>query len=602
MKKFINVIFIFISLSLFLVNCEDEHTEDIQDYFKSFKIEALSNPTKLSKDISGTIEGRKITLLLPESLDLGELIVSFEHQGDNVYVGEKLQTSGKTPNDFSKPLIYTVVTKSGARVDYTIEIIKVPDTENTFISFSFLKENNPFLAQDYIAVITGNKIEIEMPSVKKGLIATFETNASEVTINNVVQVNNVTVIDFSSPVIYTLVSEEGVKNSYNIIIKWTSPIPHFTITTENNADIVSKDDYIYADLMIEANGWGDDFTGKTRIRGRGNSTWVLPKKPFRLKLDEDAAILGLAEEKDWILLANFIDPTLMLNAVAFKIGELLELKYTNHVIPVDVTLNGKYIGNYMFTEQIERSKSRVNIHKKMGVLLELDINYDEDYQFISNNYGLPVMIKDPDLSDYDQAESDVLLQKIKDDFHKLESEIASSSFPNNNYKDLIDIESLVKYLIIYNLTQNMEINHPKSTYMYKDEQGKYFMGPIWDFDWGFDYEGTFRHFGSYNKPLFRNLSSASKGYTFFTRFIEDPEIKELYKVTWEKFRTEKMDSLLEYIDFYADKITNSQKKDYQTWKSAPNYPGVTTYSNKVLQLKSWLEGRAYYIDSYVKGF
>ncbi|NLZ72538.1 MAG: hypothetical protein GX905_01775, partial [Bacteroidales bacterium] len=341
---------------------------------------------------------------------------------------------------------------------------------------------------------------------------------------------------------------------------------------------------------------------KTRIRGRGNSTWGLPKKPFRLKLDEDAAILGLAEEKDWILLANYIDPTLMLNAVAFKIGELLELKYTNHVIPVDVTLNGKYIGNYMFTEQIERSKSRVNIHKKMGVLLELDINYDEDYQFISNNYGLPVMIKDPDLSDYDQAESDVLLQKIKDDFHKLESEIASSSFPNNNYKDLIDIESLVKYLIIYNLTQNMEINHPKSTYMYKDEQGKYFMGPIWDFDWGFDYEGTFRHFGSYNKPLFRNLSSASKGYTFFTRFIEDPEIKELYKVTWEKFRTEKMDSLLEYIDFYADKITNSQKKDYQTWKSAPNYPGVTTYSNKVLQLKSWLEGRAYYIDSYVKGF
>ena len=372
--------------------------------------------------------------------------------------------------------------------------------------------------------------------------------------------NNVTVIDFSSPVIYTLVSEEGVKNSYNIIIKWTSPIPHFTITTENNADIVSKDDYIYADFMIEANGWGDDFTGKTRIRGRGNSTWVLPKKPFRLKLDEDAAILGLAEEKDWILLANYIDPTLMLNAVAFKIGELLELKYTNHVIPVDVTLNGKYIGNYMFTEQIERSKSRVNIHKKMGVLLELDINYDEDYQFISNNYGLPVMIKDPDLSDYDQAESDVLLQKIKDDFHKLESEIASSSFPNNNYKDLIDIESLVKYLIIYNLTQNMEINHPKSTYMYKDEQGKYFMGPIWDFDWGFDYEGTFRHFGSYNKPLFRNLSSASKGYTFFTRFIEDPEIKELYKVTWEKFRTEKMDSLLEYIDFYADKITNSQKR------------------------------------------
>lgn len=94
--------------------------------------------------------------------------------------------------------------------------------------------------------------------------------------------------------------------------------------------------------MIEANGWGDDYEGTTQIRGRGNSTWEMPKKPYRLKLDKKSVILGLGEERDWILLANYIDPTLMLNAVAFKIGQLLELPFTNHAIPVDLYLNGEY--------------------------------------------------------------------------------------------------------------------------------------------------------------------------------------------------------------------------------------------------------------------
>lgn len=469
-------------------------------------------------------------------------------------------------------------------------------------SFGFLNENNQLLTQNYIGVITDNQIEITIPSVTQKLIATFETNASKVIVNGLEQTSNVTLNDFSKPIIYTLVSEDGTKEFYTIKINWISPIPHIKINTDQNADIVLKDVYLNADIEITANGWGEDFEGRTRIRGRGNSTWGLPKKPYRLKLDDDAVILGLAEEKDWILLANYLDPTLMLNAVAFKIGRLLDLQYTNHAIPVDVTLNGKYAGNYMLTEQVERSKSRVNIHKEKGVLLELDTNYDEDFQFISNNYGLPLMIKDPDLDDFSEEVAVELFNKIKDDFHLLENAIASDQFPNTNYKDYIDIESLVKYLIVYNLTHNMEINHPKSTYMHKDETGKYFMGPLWDFDWAFDYEGTGIHFGSYSKPLFRSLTSNSTGYTFFTRIMEDPEVKELYRATWEKFSAENMDSLLEYIDFYSAHVTESQHNDYQTWSIIPNFPGTLNYSSKVIQLKSWLIGRATYIDNYVKDF
>ena len=483
------------------------------------------------------------------------------------------------------------------------------EKEIEITSFSFLKANNESLTQDYIAVITDKVIEVTVNSSTKNLIANFETNASKVAINGIVQTNGVTLTDFSKSSISITISENDVHVFYDLRISWMTPepvslIPHLKIYTDGNAPINSKDVYINASVEITANGWeaAEDYTGRTRIKGRGNSTWGLPKKPYRLKLDEDAIILGLAEEKDWVLLANYLDPTLMLNAVAFKIGNLLELPYTNHAIPVDLTINGKYTGSYMLTEQVERSKTRVNIHKEKGVLLELDINYDEDYKFISNNYILPVMVKDPDLSDFSNEEAAVLFDNIKSDFHQLEDAIASDQFPNSNYKDYIDFESLLKYLIVYNLTQNMEINHPKSTYMHKDETGKYFMGPIWDFDWAFDYEGTGVHFGRYNMPLFVKLGSNSTGHTFFTRIMEDPEVKELYRATWEKFSAESMDTLIEYVDFYSSHLTESQAKDYQVWSKTPNFPGTLDYTLKINQLKTWLKGRATYINNYVNDF
>lgn len=137
--------------------------------------------------------------------------------------------------------------------------------------------------------------------------------------------------------------------------------------------------------------------------------------------------------------------------------------------------------------------------------------------------------------------------------------------------------------------------------MYKDEGCKYFMGPIWDFDYAFDYEGTRVHFGSYSRPLFRKLTDKSTGHTFFSRFLEDPEVRALYKSTWEKFRTENMPLLIDYINTYASYLTESQKKDFQVWENASKYPGTNNYSYKINQLKNWLEGRAHYIDIYVKG-
>ena len=585
MKILKNNLILFLFLLSLLYSCKDDVPQDSSKEFLSFVIEAHYNSKILEKDIVGKIENNTITLAFPDNIALDRITATFTFKGKEVQISGTKQISGFTSNNFNNPIIYTIIAEDHTEISYKV-IIERHDEGLTFSSFSFTKGINPFLKKDYTCTVTNEKIESRIPSSSKSLIATFETKAKGILINGVPQVSEITLNDFSKPVTYTLVSESGFKKTYSVNITWASAIPQITIVTENQTPITSKDDYLNANITIEGNDWGENYTGTTRIRGRGNSTWDMPKKPYRLKLDESVPLLGLQTEKDWVLLANYIDPTLMLNAVAFKIGQLLQLQHTNNAIPVDLTINSKYIGNYMLTEQVELSASRVNIDKTDGVLLELDLNYDEAFKFTSNHYKLPVMVKDPDVG------SDSQFQEIKSDFQQLEDSIKSTYFPNNGYEKLIDIESVAKYFVVYNLTHNMEINHPKSTYLYKDKIGKYCMGPIWDFDWAFDYEGTFVHFGSSQNPLFKKLPSNSTGYYFFSRFLNDPKFVALYKQTWSNFKKEKMSLLLNYIDDYAASITESQKNDYEVWKK-----GTTNFQYKIETLKTWLEGRVSYIEA-----
>ena len=121
-------------------------------------------------------------------------------------------------------------------------------------------------------------------------------------------------------------------------------LPRLDIATTGNAPINSTDIYVPTTISIDGLDAFDDYKGSAQIRGRGNSTWNLPKKPYKFKLDEKAGLLGMAAEKDWILLANYLDGTHLLNAVAMKAGQLMNLPFTNHVQPVEVYLNGQYQG------------------------------------------------------------------------------------------------------------------------------------------------------------------------------------------------------------------------------------------------------------------
>lgn len=381
--------------------------------------------------------------------------------------------------------------------------------------------------------------------------------------------------------------EKKSENEQPVVVKVEpTGLPQIMIDTEAGTPITSKTSYVTARISIDGGSNFANFSGKGQIRGRGNTTWLYPKKPYRIKLDSETSLLGLAAEKDWVLLANYLDGSHMLNAVAMKIGQLLEMPFTNHIIPVEVALNGKYQGCYMLTEQIEVKTNRVNIGKD-GLLLLLDTNYDDEWKFRSSAFNLPVMIKNPELTNQSQV------LPIKSQFEQLEALIARSDFPNNNYLDYFDADAMANYFIVYLLTCNEEINHPKSTYIYKSPTGKFTMGPIWDFDWAFSYEESRIHFKNPNRPLFWNGSAL--GTKFFSRIISDPKIKERIKQKWMLFKENKFPELSIFVDEYSTKIAKARKKDYELWKR-----GNLDFSLEVTSLKQWLNNRSTYMNEYIK--
>lgn len=377
-----------------------------------------------------------------------------------------------------------------------------------------------------------------------------------------------------------------------------------TIETENKATIQSKEEYINCRVAVDGQGVYQDYEGSARIRGRGNSTWHwYDKKPYRIKLDKKSEVLGLEANKDWVLLANYRDPTHLMNAFTFEMAHYLGLPFTNHSRYVEVTLNGDYIGLYQLTEQIEVGKSRVNVDEKEGYLLSLDLDDGPSLSpgatdnFWSTAYRLPVCVKSPEDQTTEQ------LQQIADDFYLLEQAIKVYDYDAVN--ELLDIPSFINYLIIQEITYNVEMAAPRSVYMHKEKGGKYVMGPVWDFDAGFDFDWSsmytgHTYFASY-RPLILGTRPATQAggrgiSKFFTQLFNNSRFKKQYKERWEEVSRGLLSHALAYIDETARKSSDAMARDYERW------PIDKRYDREISQLKTWLRYRMNYLDEVVKEY
>lgn len=372
-------------------------------------------------------------------------------------------------------------------------------------------------------------------------------------------------------------------------------IPAYPDLTE----LYDKELYLDAMISIDGNGVVDDLEPTAvSIKGRGNSTWSYIKKPYRLKFDKKIAICGLAKAKSYALIANYIDCTLMRNAVALKMGQLLEMPFTNHCQPIRVYFNGIFKGAYFITEKIGITGASVDIDEESGILFEMDTNFDEAYKFTSMYYSLPMMVKDPDLSEIAELKGvtpQSLLETWGDDFEAFESKV----FYGDDLSGSFDMESLVNYMLVYNVCGNREPAWPKSVYLYKASlDDVYHFGPIWDFDWGFTYNDGVEN-KLPNLPLMDLSSWEKRGASFFIQLFSRPEFRTLYQEKFDNFKQNLLPTLLEYMDEYADEIEPSAIENGVVWAPEEGRTeGSFNFRENVKTLKQWIIDRVEYISNH----
>lgn len=376
-------------------------------------------------------------------------------------------------------------------------------------------------------------------------------------------------------------------------------LPRVYITTPGGVGITSKDVYVKeGNLRIFDENGELDLNILSDFKGRGNSTWMMPKKPYAIKLSSKAEVMGMPKHKRWVLLANWLDRTLLRNDVAFEIAKKCPaLPWTPRGQFVELYLNGKHQGNYYLCEHIKIDKNRVNIDEideetsetdlSGGYLLEFDTysNAEINY-FYTKHMNLPVTIKEPDEEIITSWEHPAYTY-IKDYVNSVEETLKKGNY--SEIESMIDVKSYAEWWIAYNLTGNQEPNGPKSCYMYKKRNGKLYAGPVWDFDWMSFIPGR-------KGALI--AQSLWYGYLF-----KHDAFKSLVKERWTALKPE-FEKVFTYIDEKAEYIRESNEINLKMWPVTQNVNEDIdlSYDDAVNRLKEAYQERITELDKVISNY
>ena len=355
------------------------------------------------------------------------------------------------------------------------------------------------------------------------------------------------------------------------------------IVTPGGKSITSKDKWLEHCHMqlVDDNGKVYYDNPDVSIKGRGNSTWwSYPKKPYALALPEKADLIGKGPDKRWVLLANWMDRTLLRNEVAFELGRRSSLAWTPSGEFVELYLNGVHQGNYWLGEKIKTGKSRF----KADFLIEMDTYYDATWRFYSKygrrvnqwQKGLPIGIKEPD----DDKMTEALFKLVQSQVEGVENCLYEGA---GDYRNKLDLNSFADWYIIHELTGNGEPNHPKSCYFHF-LNGVMYAGPLWDFDWATFLPGTSGLIIPYS--------------IYFEKLLDNPSFVSALKARWAELRPKYAD-MDAYIDAKADEIRASEALNWAMWPCSDSWVNGDermSFTSAIKRMKSALTARITSLD------
>lgn len=413
-------------------------------------------------------------------------------------------------------------------------------------------------------------------------------------------------------------------------------LPQIHITTAGEAPINSKEIYVQGTFEVQdAEGGPVMASGDLEIRGRGNSSWNWPKRPFRIKLAESTELLGMPASRHWVLLANYADKTLIRNDIAFTLSRNMGFEYTVRDRHVELTINNQYRGIYQLVEQIRLAKNRVNVPDleaddtelptiSGGYLMEVDFRLSAEWCLnpevwsfspfcmgtvntereqtlcIDSNHGMsPFCLKEPEdlLSDERAAQREYIRDYVLD----AEAALFGEDFadPEVGYAAYIDVDSAINYYLLNELIKNVD-SGSASFFLHKKRDGKMFFGPIWDLDLALGNSGQTEIIDPRGWHL-RNTP-------WFARLFEDPAFVAKVKARWDELKAQGVfEQVFRYAERRAGWLSVKQVDNFDLWSRVWTECSWFTrlvlgsYEAEVQEMLQWQLERYEWIDGVLAG-
>ena len=353
---------------------------------------------------------------------------------------------------------------------------------------------------------------------------------------------------------------------------------------------------------------------KLKMKVRGNSTAKVSngKKPYRLKFAKDEKDaegnliashkhdLGLGYKKrNWTLLANAFDHSMIRNAISYHICKEVGLPFAAGYRFIDLVINDEYRGTYQVSDHLEVDKKRINIDEDTGWYVEFQGRGDMlDYPNIQST-GYLMNVKNPDTDGLTEEATTSLLNVIKDWFDNkwkpsLDGYNVDASDVDEGWRAYNDEQTLMDFLIATDITGDYD--GLMTVKAYRDLDTKLFWGPVWDKDLAI---GNYDN--SNDEKLVMDIGNASSIRFYVQNIMKDPlftkKIAEKMKTLYDGGLYTRLSN---NIDDIVNGIKNTWALNYEKWGDASlgmetqyNLGNLDTY---VANIKEWLEKRIKFVN------
>jgi hypothetical protein len=381
----------------------------------------------------------------------------------------------------------------------------------------------------------------------------------------------------------------------------------------------------------------------------GNSTILMPKKPYHFKLTTSLDLLGTMgvscpyttgkkatcdKSKTYNLLANYDDKTFLRDWAALSLansipmtagylasppnspspsGTATVLPWAPHSIFVELFLNGQYEGNYQLIEEVKVDSHRVNITELAqidtapadvtgGYLMQIDSAHHDEAFVFETPQKIVIGLEDPDFTPSPEIPQQTAY--ISNYVDTAENALFGSNFsdPALGWRAYFDEAAAVNFYIVNELMGNSDGgDFASSDYLYKDANNPLiYMGPVWDFDIS---SGNVNYAPIVNPttPWMREQAS------WYARFFQDPGFKADVLNQWNKLKSDGvLDTWLASISAQATALQQSQKNNFGRWPMQgimvwPNPQAAGSYDGEVAYLLNWIKLRMSYMDDILNG-